>query len=161
VINPRSLRSCPPVIIPRSLRSCPPVVTIERQSKRGKSRGDTRRRRSGLVGGPCHPRNVSQTFGRPASEPGAGWAVVDVETLNVAGRAAPVTVSRRPRRGAVATSRLVFTRGRHGRRVAALALGDDGNVEGSFSTLLNPGVDPGPTHVHGLTRRCSRGSHVR
>ena len=35
--------------------------------------------------------------------------------------------------------------------VAALALGDDGNVEGSFSSLLNPGVDPGPTHVHGLT----------
>ena len=35
--------------------------------------------------------------------------------------------------------------------VAALALGDDGNVERSFSTLLDPGVDPGPTHVHGLT----------
>jgi DNA polymerase-3 subunit epsilon len=35
--------------------------------------------------------------------------------------------------------------------VAALALGDDGNVEASFSSLLNPGVDPGPTHVHGLT----------
>ena len=35
--------------------------------------------------------------------------------------------------------------------VAALAVGDDGNVEQSFSTLLDPGVDPGPTHVHGLT----------
>lgn len=35
--------------------------------------------------------------------------------------------------------------------VAALALGDDGNVESSFASLLNPGVDPGPTHVHGLT----------
>jgi DNA polymerase-3 subunit epsilon len=35
--------------------------------------------------------------------------------------------------------------------VAALAVGDDGNVEGSFSSLLDPGVDPGPTHVHGLT----------
>jgi DNA polymerase-3 subunit epsilon len=35
--------------------------------------------------------------------------------------------------------------------VAALAVGDDGNVERSVSTLLNPGVDPGPTHVHGLT----------
>lgn len=35
--------------------------------------------------------------------------------------------------------------------VAALAVGDDGNVEHSVSTLLNPGVDPGPTHVHGLT----------
>lgn len=35
--------------------------------------------------------------------------------------------------------------------VAALALGDDGNVEHSLYSLLNPGVDPGPTHVHGLT----------
>ena len=35
--------------------------------------------------------------------------------------------------------------------VAALAVGDDGNVDQSFSTLLDPGVDPGPTHVHGLT----------
>lgn len=35
--------------------------------------------------------------------------------------------------------------------IAALALGDDGNVEATFSTLLDPGVDPGPTHVHGLT----------
>lgn len=35
--------------------------------------------------------------------------------------------------------------------IAALALGDDGNVEQSLYTLLNPGVDPGPTHVHGLT----------
>jgi DNA polymerase III subunit epsilon len=35
--------------------------------------------------------------------------------------------------------------------VAALALGDDGNVEHSVATLLDPGVDPGPTHVHGLT----------
>lgn len=35
--------------------------------------------------------------------------------------------------------------------LAALAVGDDGNVEQSLATLLNPGVDPGPTHVHGLT----------
>jgi DNA polymerase-3 subunit epsilon len=35
--------------------------------------------------------------------------------------------------------------------IAALALGDDGNVEQSLYSLLNPGVDPGPTHVHGLT----------
>ena len=35
--------------------------------------------------------------------------------------------------------------------VAALALSDDGNVEKSLYSLLNPGVDPGPTHVHGLT----------
>jgi DNA polymerase-3 subunit epsilon len=70
---------------------------------------------------------VSQTWGRPASEPGAGWAVVDVETTGFhPGQARVVSV-------------------------AALALGDDGNVEGTFSSLLNPGVDPGPTHVHGLT----------
>jgi DNA polymerase-3 subunit epsilon len=70
---------------------------------------------------------VSQTFGRQATEPGAGWAVVDVETTGF-----------HPRQARVVS-------------VAALALGDDGNVEGSFSSLLNPGVDPGPTHVHGLT----------
>jgi len=70
---------------------------------------------------------VSQTFGRPAADPGAGWAVVDVETTGF-----------HPRQARVVS-------------VAALALGDDGNVEGSFSSLLNPGVDPGPTHVHGLT----------
>jgi DNA polymerase-3 subunit epsilon len=70
---------------------------------------------------------VSQTFGRPATEPGAGWAVVDVETTGF-----------HPRQARVVS-------------VAALAVGDDGNVERSFSSLLNPGVDPGPTHVHGLT----------
>jgi DNA polymerase-3 subunit epsilon len=38
-----------------------------------------------------------------------------------------------------------------------LAVGDDGNVERSVSTLLNPGVDPGPTHVHGLTAEMLEG----
>ncbi len=70
---------------------------------------------------------MTPTFGRPATEPGAGWAVVDVETTGF-----------HPRQARVVS-------------VAALAVGDDGNVEGSFATLLNPGVDPGPTHVHGLT----------
>lgn len=66
-------------------------------------------------------------WGRPATEAGAGWAVVDVETSGFdPGHARVISV-------------------------AALALGDDGNVEHSFSSLLNPGVDPGPTHVHGLT----------
>ncbi len=41
--------------------------------------------------------------------------------------------------------------------IAALALGDDGNVEESLYTLLNPGVDPGPTHVHGLTAEMLEG----
>jgi DNA polymerase III subunit epsilon len=70
---------------------------------------------------------VSHIWGRPAAEPGAGWAVVDVETSGF-----------RPGQARIVS-------------VAALAVGDDGNVEHSFSSLLNPGVDPGPTHVHGLT----------
>lgn len=76
---------------------------------------------------------MRQTFGRPASEPGAGWAVVDVETTGF-----------HPRQARVVS-------------VAALAVGDDGNVEGSFASLLNPGVDPGPTHVHGLTAEMLEG----
>jgi DNA polymerase-3 subunit epsilon len=70
---------------------------------------------------------VSQTWGRPAVEPGGGWAVVDVETSGF-----------RPGQARIVS-------------IAALAVGDDGNVERSVYTLLNPGVDPGPTHVHGLT----------
>ncbi|WP_370333665.1 DEDDh family exonuclease [Mycolicibacterium hippocampi] len=66
-------------------------------------------------------------WGRPAEAPGAGWAVVDVETSGF-----------HP-----GQSRIVS--------VAALALSDDGNVEKSLYSLLDPGVDPGPTHVHGLT----------
>jgi DNA polymerase-3 subunit epsilon len=76
---------------------------------------------------------VSQEWGRPATEPGAGWAVVDVETTGF-----------RPGQARIVS-------------VAALAVGDDGNLEGSFSTLLDPGVDPGPTHVHGLTTEMLEG----
>jgi DNA polymerase-3 subunit epsilon len=76
---------------------------------------------------------VSQDWGRPAAEPGAGWAVVDVETSGF-----------RPGQARVVS-------------VAALALGDDGNVEQSLYSLLNPGVDPGPTHVHGLTAEMLQG----
>jgi DNA polymerase III subunit epsilon len=88
---------------------------------------------TGFVGPTCHPRNVSQNWGRPAAEPGAGWAVVDVETSGF-----------RPGQARVVS-------------VAALALGDDGNVEQSLYSLLNPGVDPGPTHVHGLTTEMLQG----
>lgn len=70
---------------------------------------------------------VSQTWGRPASDPGDGWVVVDVETSGF-----------RPGHARVLS-------------VAALALDPDGNVENSVVSLLNPGVDPGPTHVHGIT----------
>jgi DNA polymerase-3 subunit epsilon len=76
---------------------------------------------------------VSHTWGRPAAEPGAGWAVVDVETSGF-----------RPGQARIVS-------------VAALAVGDDGNVERSVSSLLNPGVDPGPTHVHGLTAEMLEG----
>jgi DNA polymerase-3 subunit epsilon len=66
-------------------------------------------------------------WGRPATEPGAGWAVIDVETSGF-----------RPGQARVIS-------------LAALALDADGRVEQSVVSLLNPGVDPGPTHIHGLT----------
>lgn len=76
---------------------------------------------------------MSQCWGRPAADAGAGWAVVDVETTGF-----------RPGQARVVS-------------VAALAVGDDGSVEHSVSSLLNPGVDPGPTHVHGLTAEMLEG----
>ncbi len=76
---------------------------------------------------------MSHLWGRPAADPGEGWAVVDVETTGF-----------RPGQARIVS-------------VAALAVGDDGNVERSVSTLLNPGVDPGPTHVHGLTAEMLEG----
>ncbi|MGA9374069.1 MAG: DEDDh family exonuclease [Mycobacterium sp.] len=76
---------------------------------------------------------MSRCWGRPAAEAGAGWAVVDVETTGF-----------RPGQARVVS-------------VAALAVGDDGSVEHSMSSLLNPGVDPGPTHVHGLTTEMLEG----
>jgi DNA polymerase-3 subunit epsilon len=66
-------------------------------------------------------------WGRPASEPGTGWAVIDVETSGF-----------RPGQARIIS-------------LAVLALDVDGRVEESVVSLLNPGVDPGPTHVHGLT----------
>jgi len=70
---------------------------------------------------------VSHTWGRPASEPGDGWVVVDVETSGFSPSHARVI------------------------SLAALALDPEGRVEHSVVSLLNPGVDPGPTHIHGLT----------
>jgi DNA polymerase III subunit epsilon len=66
-------------------------------------------------------------WGRPVSDPEAGWAVVDVETSGF-----------RPGQARIIS-------------IAALGLDPDGKVEQSVISLLNPGVDPGPTHVHGLT----------
>lgn len=56
-----------------------------------------------------------------------GWVVVDVETSGFSPGHARVL------------------------SVAALALDAEGNVEHSVVSLVNPGVDPGPTHVHGIT----------
>lgn len=57
----------------------------------------------------------------------SGWVVVDVETSGM-----------RP-----AVDRVLS--------VAAVVIDDDGEVGEQFATLLNPGVDPGPVHIHGLT----------
>ena len=59
---------------------------------------------------------------------GHRWAVVDVETSGL-----------RPNAHRVLS-------------VAALALREDGSVEREFSSLVDPGCDPGPVHVHKLTR---------
>ncbi|CAM5644594.1 3'-5' exonuclease DinG [Streptomyces avidinii] len=55
------------------------------------------------------------------------WALVDVETSGLI-----------PRRDRVLS-------------IAVVTLGSDGEPVDEFSTLLNPGCDPGPVHVHGLT----------
>ncbi|MFB7657584.1 MULTISPECIES: TerD family protein [unclassified Streptomyces] len=62
------------------------------------------------------------------------WALVDVETSGLV-----------PRRDRVLS-------------VAVVTLGPDGRQTGEFSTLLNPGCDPGPVHVHGLTPDRLRGA---
>ncbi|MCK9903109.1 TerD family protein [Frankia sp. Cpl3] len=36
--------------------------------------------------------------------------------------------------------------------IAVIQVGADGAVEAEWSTLLDPGCDPGPVHIHGLTR---------
>ena len=71
--------------------------------------------------------NVTNCWGRPARGADDGWVVVDVETSGFSPSHARVL------------------------SVAALALDPDGNVEQSVVSLVNPGVDPGPTHVHGIT----------
>lgn len=66
-------------------------------------------------------------WGRPVTEAGTGWAVIDVETSGF-----------KPGNARVIS-------------LAVLALDAEGHVEQSVVSLLNPGVDPGPTHIHGLT----------
>ncbi|MEU7026378.1 TerD family protein [Streptomyces sp. NPDC046275] len=62
------------------------------------------------------------------------WALVDVETSGL--------VARRDR---------ILS-------LAVLTFGPDGTQTGEFSTLVDPGCDPGPVHVHGLTRERLRGA---
>ncbi|MCV7198727.1 DEDDh family exonuclease [Mycobacterium angelicum] len=70
---------------------------------------------------------MSHSWGRPASHPDEGWAVIDVETSGF-----------RPGQARIIS-------------LAVLGLDAAGRIEQSVVSLLNPGVDPGPTHVHGLT----------
>ncbi|MFB7756430.1 TerD family protein [Streptomyces sp. NPDC056121] len=62
------------------------------------------------------------------------WALVDVETSGLI-----------PRRDRVLS-------------VAVVTIGPDGEQTGKFSTLLDPGCDPGPVEVHGLTAERLRGA---
>ena len=85
---------------------------------------DTTRERTSDVGPTCHSQAMNRiAWRRPASEPDGGWAVVDVETSGF-----------RPGQARIIS-------------VAALGLDGAGRVEQSVVSLLNPGVDPGPTHV--------------
>jgi DNA polymerase-3 subunit epsilon len=62
------------------------------------------------------------------------WALVDVETSGL-----------RPSQHRVLS-------------VAVVTIGSDGVQTGEFATLLDPGCDPGPVHVHGLSRERLRGA---
>ena len=73
------------------------------------------------------PVNPTPSWGRPVRDPDGGWAVIDVETSGF-----------RPGQARIIS-------------IAVLGLDADGRVEQSVVSLLNPGVDPGPAHVHGLT----------
>lgn len=73
------------------------------------------------------PKLAETPWGRPVTEHDSGWVVLDVETTGF-----------RPGHARVIS-------------LAALALDAGGVVDRSVVSLLNPGVDPGPTHVHGLT----------
>ncbi|MFI6287596.1 TerD family protein [Streptomyces sp. NPDC051018] len=62
------------------------------------------------------------------------WALVDVETSGLV-----------PRQDRVLS-------------IAVITVGPDGEQTGEFSTLLDPGGDPGPVHIHGLTAERLRGA---
>ncbi|MEU6310899.1 DEDDh family exonuclease [Streptomyces sp. NPDC047014] len=62
------------------------------------------------------------------------WALVDVETSGLV-----------PRRDRILS-------------VAVLTLGPEGRLVEEFSSLVDPGCDPGPVHIHGLTPERLRGA---
>nr|WP_083473148.1 MULTISPECIES: DEDDh family exonuclease [unclassified Frankia] len=76
---------------------------------------------------------VADPLGFPARFP-RPYAVVDVETTGLS-----------PARDRVLSVAVVLT-------------APDGAVQGRWSTLLDPGCDPGPVHIHGLTRERLAGS---
>ncbi|MEU8885119.1 DEDDh family exonuclease [Streptomyces hydrogenans] len=71
--------------------------------------------------------SVAPALDVPRPDYAHDWALVDVETSGLV-----------PRRDRILS-------------VAVLTFGPDGTQTGEFSTLVNPGCDPGPVHVHGLT----------
>ncbi|MFC5954732.1 TerD family protein [Streptomyces pratens] len=78
---------------------------------------------------------LSPSFDMPAMGDYAyDWALVDVETSGL--------MARRDR---------VLS-------VAVITIGPDGEQTGEFSTLLDPGCDPGPVEVHGLTAEQLQGA---
>ncbi|MGW9497837.1 TerD family protein [Streptomyces prasinus] len=78
---------------------------------------------------------LSPSFDMPAMGDYAyDWALVDVETSGL--------MARRDR---------VLS-------VAVITIGPDGEQTGEFSTLLDPGCDPGPVEVHGLTAERLQGA---
>ncbi|MGA5811052.1 DEDDh family exonuclease [Streptomyces cellulosae] len=79
--------------------------------------------------------NPARAVGLSTTLPGGpAWAVVDVETSGL-----------RPYQHRVLS-------------VAVLTLDASGQLTEEFSTLLDPGCDPGPVHIHGLTAQQLRGA---
>ncbi|MFI0240157.1 TerD family protein [Streptomyces sp. NPDC016845] len=78
---------------------------------------------------------VSSSFDLPdMGDYAYDWALVDVETSGLTARRDRVL------------------------SVAVITIGPDGEQTGEFSTLLDPGCDPGPVEVHGLTVERLRGA---
>lgn len=78
---------------------------------------------------------IASRWTRPATAPVQGWAVIDVETTGLF-----------PSR----SDRIV--------EIAIVALDPERRVTGSWCTLVDPGRDVGPTHIHGITGRQVRGA---